>query len=286
MSDKLFFLNGSRAMISLGPLTATQHCPYRCAFCYVQDGFDKYAALNENQILDFLKNNRENYSIIYISGDTDSFAPPRTQRALMLLQRIVSEIDCDLLFTTRTVFSENEYLIIKNIVATQNAKKKKLYSCVSITRYSESVSYIEPKPIPSPDERIISLKKLKEIGAITVLAMRPFLPVVSINDYITILDKTKGFIDIALGECFYFVPNGKICNRVFPNGISDSIRANLTHNNKMQFDNNEEEWDIWNSSEYEKAVRTKCEDIGVVFSMYSDEAIKEYLIRKKYEKRV
>ncbi len=66
MSEKWFFLNGKRAMVSLGPLTRNHHCPYQCAFCYVQDGFNKYATLDEDEIMNFLKKNRDNYHIIYI----------------------------------------------------------------------------------------------------------------------------------------------------------------------------------------------------------------------------
>lgn len=281
MSERLFFLDGKRAMISLGPLTQKQHCPYRCAFCYVQDGFKQYASLDEDAILSFLKDNRDKYNIIYVSGDTDSFAPPRTRRALSLIERIVLETDCDVLFTTRTIFSESDYAILKRIVGEQNRTSNKLFACISITRYSDDVSYLEPTPIPSPDDRIEVLKRLKQLGATTVLAMRPFLPVVNVNDYLKILDKTKGYIDIALGECFYFVPGGKICQRVFPNGIDDSTQKDITHGNKMPFDDNDEEWDIWDSSFYEKTVCDRCKELGIIFAMHSEDAIKEYL--KKYE---
>lgn len=277
MSERLFFLDGKRAMISLGPYAKTQHCPYRCAFCYVQDGFKQYASLDEDAILKFLINNREKYNIIYVSGDTDSFAPPRTQRALSLIERIVLETDCDVLFTTRTAFTEENYETLRRIVVEQNRTGNHLFACVSITRYSDNVSYLEPKPIPTPEERIEVLKRLKGVGVTTVLAMRPFLPVVNVNDYLTILDKTCGYVDIALGECFYFIPNGKICKRVFPDGITEEVAQNITHGNKMVFDDNEEDWDIWDSSEYESTVRAKCDEMNIIFSMHSEEAIEEYL---------
>ena len=58
------------------------------------------------------------------------------------------------------------------------------------------------------------------MGAITMLGLRPFLPVVNMHDYTTILDKIYPDLDIALGECFYFIRNGSIQERVFPKGIS------------------------------------------------------------------
>lgn len=273
---KLFFLNGKRAMISLGPFNSDRHCPYRCAFCYVQDGFEKYANLDVNDILAFLKANRKNYEIVYISGDTDSFAPPRTNIALELLAKISNHLDVDLLFTTRTIFDAEHLSLIKNVADNQRKKGYCLYACVSITRYSENVAYIEPSPIPSPDKRIETLINLKKAGAITVATLRPFLPVINVNDYITILEKAKGYVDIALGESFYFIPYGEIYQRVFPNGIPEHCLKDISHGNKMAFDTNELEWDVWDSAEYERIVRKYCDENGIIFSMHSDDAIAEY----------
>lgn len=114
-----FYLDGKRAMISLGPLTQKRHCPYRCAFCYVQDDFSSYVKLDVDEIIKFLKEKRSMYNIIYVSGDTDSFAPPRTREGLDLLYKAAIEVDCDLLFTTRTTFKDSDYEKLKLIAAEQ-----------------------------------------------------------------------------------------------------------------------------------------------------------------------
>lgn len=276
-NDYFFVRKGDRAMVSLGPLSSNKHCPYSCAFCYVQDDFQSYASVPENQIIEFLEDHRHLYSIIYVSGDTDSFAPPRTEKGLSLLLRISKQFDCDLLFTTRTVFkSAEQFRIISEITKNQIRKGKELYACVSITRYSNEVSYLEPAPIPSPNERIEMLKRLHETGAVTVLAMRPFLPVVPVSDYLKIIEKTKEFVDIALGEFFYFIREGNIYKRVFPDGISQDIENDISRGNKMSFDVNNSDWDIWRSKKYEDIVSTKCKEYDIVFSMHSDCAIKAY----------
>lgn len=272
----LFFLNGKRAMISLGPLNEKQHCPYKCAFCYVQDGFSHYANLDIDSILAFLISHRKRYEIIYISGDTDSFAPPRTDIALDLLHRISHKLDVDMLFTTRTVFNSDQLTAIKSVADNQRKKRRRLYACISITRYSKNVAYIEPSPIPSPDDRIETLIKLKKAGATTVLTLRPFLPVVDVNDYITILAKSKEYVDIALGESFYFIPNGAIYKRVFPDGIPELCKKDITHGNKMVFDTNDLDWDVWDSSAYEAVIRQYCDEHGIIFAMHSKDAIAEY----------
>jgi 8-oxo-dGTP pyrophosphatase MutT (NUDIX family) len=186
------------------------------------------------------------------------------------------EVDCDLLFTTRAKFTEENYATLKTIVEEQNRTNNALYACISITRYSDKTKYLEPSPIPTPDERIEVLRRLKEIGATTVLAMRPFLPVVDVEDYLTILEKAHKFVDITLGESFFFIRDGKIQGRVFPNGISADVGKNIIRDQRMVFDDNESLWDVWNSDEYESVVSNRCRELGIVFSMHSDDAIFEY----------
>lgn len=275
-----FFLELDRAMVSLGPIRPNKNCPYSCAFCYVQDGFIPYKVSNIDEIIKFLKVNREKYNIIYISGDTDSFAPiakdrTRTKEGLSLLLKISEEIDCDLLFTTRAVFESKELEIIKESVNNLKKKNKLLFACQSITRYSKQYEYLEPQPICEPDLRIENLKNLKELGAVTVLAMRPFLPVIPLSDYVMILEKCKEFSDIVLGEKFYFKLDGKICKRVFLNGVSEDLKKNLKKE-KMNFNDNTDWWDVYTGEEIEKVISEKCKDYGIIFSMHSSDAIKEY----------
>jgi DNA repair photolyase len=276
-----FYLNGKRAMVSLGPLNDKVHCPYSCAFCYVQDEFVSYAKLDVDEIISFLKHKKNDYNIIYVSGDTDSFAPPRTERGLDLLHKITMEIDSDLLFTTRTIFSDENYEKIKKVIEMQKSKNRELYACVSITRFSPSTDYLEPHPIPTPSERIGVLRHLKELDATTVLAMRPFLPVVKLQDYLDIIDLAKEFVDIVLGECFYFVRGEVVQQRMFPHGIPKEVECNITKKQTMVFDDNSAYWDIWASSEYQETVKAKCDKYGIIFSMHSDDGIEKFIQNKK-----
>ncbi len=129
-----FYIGNNRAMISLGPLNKLQYCPFKCKFCYVNNGFNSYNALTDEEILDFLMKSRQYYEIVYISGDTDSFAPPRTQRAIKLLEKILINIDVDVLFTTRTIFNNKDLTKLKEINEKFKQKNRNLYACISISR--------------------------------------------------------------------------------------------------------------------------------------------------------
>ena len=186
--DLPFYIGNNRAMISLGPLTDKKYCPYNCAFCYVKSGFTKYAKMEMENIIAFLKENKEKYDIVYISGDTDSFAPPRTSKAIELIKMIAQYIDVDITFTTRTIFDEEDIKRLKGISDYMKEKKHILIPSISISSlYSHD--FVEPKPIPTPEERIELLKRLKENGLSTILATRPFLPTIDAEEYIQIIKK-------------------------------------------------------------------------------------------------
>ena len=271
-----FYLNGERAMVSLGPLTEKKYCPYSCAFFFFFDDFGSYVSLDLDDIINFLVVNRNKYNIIYVSGDTDSFAPPRTDKGVQLLSMISQSVECDLLFTTRAVLPDFVLNRLSEIADRQRKINKLLIAATSITRYSEEVAYLEPAPIPSPDERIQHMKNMKALGAVTMLGLRPFLPMVNVNDYIAILDKIHPFLDIALGERFYFIRNGNIQKRVFPNGIPKEIEKEIKRGQKMYFDDNQSYWDTWSSLSVERTVAEHCRKRGIIFAMHSTEALEEY----------
>lgn len=274
-----FYIENNRAMVSLGPLNNKRTCPYNCAFCYVQDGFVSYEKKDISEIIKFLVRHRAEYEIIYVSGDTDSFAAPRKEVGLSLLQSIAEIIDCDLLFTTRTVFDDEDIGTLSNVVNVLKHKNKFLFACVSVTRYSDEVEYLEPYPIPSPLERLQTLKKLHDIGAVTVLALRPFLPVVPTGDYIEVLQQAADYTDIVLGEVFYFISGGKIEKRIFKQGVPKGVMAELK-TQKMDFNSNEENWSVWEGEKIEKQLREYCKMNNIVFSMRSNMAIAEYKAQK------
>lgn len=268
--ENAFYIGNNRAMISLGPLTDKKYCPYSCAFCYVKSDFMKYMKLEIEDIIKFLKKNKEKYNIVYISGDTDSFAPPRTDISIELIKRISECIDVDITFTTRTTFNEESLKKLRNINDYMKNKNHKLIASISISRLY-SADYIEPKPIPSPEERIETLKKLKENGLYTILATRPFLPIIDANEYIEIIKRAKGYIHAVLGEIWY--ADEKLVKDVCKN---IEIKRIQFVEKTMDFDNNNKIWKCYEANEIVQKVSQFCKDNEIPFYMRSNPAI-EYI---------
>lgn len=179
-----FDVRDNRAMVSLGPLTSKRYCIYRCPFCYVNAGFASYASLNVQEIKNWLEHHRGAFDVIYISGDTDSFAHPRTDAGLALLRELL-EFNVDLLFTTKAVFNVQQLNILSDISKSLAKREKLLFGCTSVAQLN--FPHLEPHPIEPPLRRIEQLKIFKSLGIVSVLAMRPFLPIVPISEYLEIL---------------------------------------------------------------------------------------------------
>lgn len=206
-----YFLGLDRAMVSLGPLTDHVYCSYKCKFCYVNGPYRKYARREVGEIFDWLHDKRDQYSIVYISGDTDSFAPPRTMVALDLLDRLLT-LDIDVLFTTRYVFSAEERQILHSISA-QYARKHKLFvPCISISQLTHPE--LEPPPIPSPSARFDQMKWLYHIGVKALLTVRPFMPYIAGEEYAEIVRQGAPYSAAVLGGDLYSDEEGVIDNTI------------------------------------------------------------------------
>jgi DNA repair photolyase len=162
-----------RAMVSLGPLSPKRYCTYKCGFCYVAGEFQQYPRRSAEDVIAWLAQRREAFDIVYVSGDTDSFARPRTSEGIHLLKGIAN-LDVDILFTTRYAFNADEADLLAGIAATQAERGHLFIACGSVLSLSSLPS--EPKPIPSAGERLESMQLLAERGATAVLTVRPLLP--------------------------------------------------------------------------------------------------------------
>lgn len=266
-----FFVGLDRLMLSLGPLSDGRHCPYDCAFCYVGHGFSSYQSLSLADILEWVKSVHSSYSIIYVSGDTDSFAPPRTQMGLELLEAL-SELEVDLLFTTRMAFEPEHLKLLSKVAARQRRTGHLFIGCISIPRL-RSGGHLESPNTPTPSERIETLRTLHELGLQTVLTVRPFLPVIPVAEYVELVEKCLATTDVVLGESWYADEGGILERRVFQGSAPEEVSFSRV---KMDFDGNEQWWRVWSGSDIEKAIGNACADSTVPFFMRSLPAV-EYL---------
>ncbi len=191
-------------MISIGPLTDKNHCSFKCPFCYVKsENYQRYTNWDLSKTISWLENNSELIDIIYISGDTDSFAKPRTAKGIELLNAI-SFLKKDILFTTRFVFNEKELNSLSTISNRIIQNGNLAISCTSICQLT--CPNLEPRPIRPPSERIQQLKNFKNAGWLPILSMRPLLPQVPLDDYEKIITWASKYTSYCLISPYYYDP--------------------------------------------------------------------------------
>lgn len=256
-------------MVSLGPLSPKRFCTYRCSFCYVHVDFGSYRTLPVEQIIEYLRRRAAEFDIVYVSGDTDSLAPPRTKDGLDLIDALV-DLGTDVLFTTRARLDESH--LDRLASANQRLKEKGniLFGCISISRL-RSAPHIEPKPVPSPGHRLEVLRGLHERGIVSVLAMRPFLPVIPVSEYVELAQLATPFVDVILGEVWYADRGGVLERQVLgPDGSAGLV----FEEHQMDFDSNNAIWKVWNGTDARVALETYCGSAHIPFFMRSEPAIK------------
>jgi DNA repair photolyase len=265
-----FDIRDNRIMLSLGPLSSKKYCTFSCAFCYVQAEFASYASLTLDETLAWVRSVREPYDVIYVSGDTDSFARPRTEMGIGLLEGL-AQFNVDLLFTTRHVFVGEDLAQLAALARRLRRSGRRLVGCTSICQLHHP--HLEPKPVPLPSERLAQLGRFRRAGLTTVLALRPFMPTVPIVDYLTLAERAAGSVDAILGEMWFADSAGRLEARVFGAGPRPDAEMRRA---RMDFDENDAEWRVWAVPETERRVRERCVQLGIPFFMRSRPALEYF----------
>lgn len=259
-----FEISNGRALVSLGPLSKRRSCTYGCGFCYVGPGFNQYPNWPNEDIVSYLNTRRKEFNIVYVSCDTDSFAPPRTKQGVDLLESL-EQLGCDLLFTTRAVLDSANFTRLCELNQRMSVQGQKIFGCVSIPRL-RSAPHLEPRPIPSPEARIEQLQHFKETGLVSVLAMRPFLPVIPTNEYIELVRLCQPFVDAVLGSTWYADTAGTLERRVLLGPTPDNIHFT---EGQMDFNQNGIAWKIYEGQEARAEIERFCASQGIPFFMRS-----------------
>lgn len=254
-------------MVSLGPLNRTKFCTYNCPFCYVHTDFKSYASMDIDEITAWLAGVSEPFDVIYVSGDTDSFAPPRADQGVALLKAL-SIFEADLLFTTRAVLRPEHLTEVTKLREQLSARGRLLFGCVSVAQLT--FPNLEPPPIPSPSARLEQLRRFHEAGLIAVLAVRPFLPMVPVEEYVQIVDLARGFADVVLGEGWYADKDGVLERKVFRGAVPQNIPFVL---HPMDFDDNGAVWKVFEANDARTVVSAHCQSVGIPFFMRSRPAV-------------
>jgi hypothetical protein len=270
-------------MISLGPLTGNVFCTYKCRFCYVHGPYPRYANRSVDEIMSWLVAHRSQYDIVYLSGDTDSFARPRTRDAIELLTRMAG-LDVDVLFTTRYVFSRPEREDIRLLLKRYDANDQLLVPCISISQLHRPE--LEPRPVQSAWSRLEQVRWLHGEGAKVLLTIRPFIPYLRPDEYAEIAHLGGPHSAAILGGDWYVDLDGRIDLQVRRAlGIPDQQKLDprTAKQGPVDSTNDGQEWLTYRHPDAETAVGGIAAAIGKKFFMRSSPAVDFF--HEQYEHR-
>jgi DNA repair photolyase len=267
--SKPYFIGLGRAMVSLGPISSQRYCSYQCKFCYVQGPFPKYAAAPPEEIVKWLAARRDEYDIVYVSGDTDSFAAPRAPKALELLSRL-SNLDVDVLFTTRAILSAADTETLLNIGTRQRRAGQFLIACISVSQLHHPK--LEPRPIAPAADRIDFLRRLKAGGLTTALTVRPFIPSIEAGEYRAIVEMGHNAADVVLGGNLYLDEGGFI-ETTIAGALDQKMPSARETDQPLDFSLDDQDWRVVSHPDAEREVNGVCRELGKPFFMRSGDAI-------------
>ena len=105
---------------------------------------------------------------------------------------------------------------------------------------------------------------------VTVLAMRPFLPVIPPDEYVEIASICRPYVDVALGEVWYVDKTGILELKVFRGPVPSNVRY---EEHEMDFDSNGKTWKVWDGAAPERRVADYCASVNLPFFMRSRPAV-------------
>jgi hypothetical protein len=268
--DSAYYIGDNRrAMVSLGPVKHRNYCTFSCPFCYVQGPFPRYQrTADPTQVVTWLNQRRDQFDTIYVSGDTDSFAPPRTEKALKLLDELLS-LECTVLFTTRHFFNMQQRITLKRVAEDYRAAGIQLIGCISVSQLYHPP--LEPTPIASPEDRMEQLRWMRESGLVSILTIRPFIPGVPASEYEEIARRGADGVDLVLGGDWYVDPAGIILRRT-EQAIGVKIDFPSTRQ-PLDFTEDGTAWKVYSHAAAQRAVSEVCREKGVPFFMRSGPAL-------------
>ncbi|MCX6803298.1 MAG: radical SAM protein [Candidatus Diapherotrites archaeon] len=250
---------GKRVIVSFG-----QKCCFDCKYCYTfSKNFDNFTKRSAKEIFKALqKLDCKKFDTIYLSCDMEPFVNEKEAVKLIML---LSGLGKNIHFTTKKVLSKST---LNSLVKINNALQKKgclLIPAVTIAAM-KSASFLEPAPIPSVEDRINFIKTLSKCGFKVIFAMRPFLPVVGLEEYKGLIDLVKNDVACVLGGIFYFDSEGVIEGRI-------GCKINLCEESLMDFVDNYSKWYVYSGEKEREFVNAYCAKNNIKFFMRSKPAI-------------
>jgi hypothetical protein len=179
----LFTVEKMRVLVPVG-----EPCPFGCRYCYTRGGEVGLSRVSPAEILnrfqEFLRENTAGFETIQFGYDGDPFSRP--ERGLAMLAELATT-GKHVNFSTKALLSNEVTSALGEIGEKIHAAGKTLSALISVSCW-DSAAVVEPHT-PSPQERMLTISRLKGIKIPVFIAVRPVLPHIADEEYERIVDE-------------------------------------------------------------------------------------------------
>lgn len=179
----LFTVEKNRVLVPVG-----EPCPFGCRYCYTRGGDVGLSRVSAEEILsrfqEFLRENTVGFETIQFGYDGDPFARP--ERGIAMLAELATT-GKHINFSTKALLSGAVISELGEIEKKVHAVGKTLSALVSVSCW-DSAAVVEPHT-PSPQERMLTIARLKEIKIPVFISVRPVLPHIADREYERMVDE-------------------------------------------------------------------------------------------------
>ncbi|MCM1286214.1 MAG: hypothetical protein NC213_07645 [Acetobacter sp.] len=169
-------------------------CNFNCKHCFALELEDNQRTNSISQIINSLKS--KEFDVIYVSHNKENFI--NVDEGIELCETLFNTYKKDICVTTRQVIEEQNALkTLKDLNNKMLNSGNSLYFSISIPALY-SYDFTENKTfVPTPIQRILFMKSLKNMGIKVILTVRPLFPekYIEKQEIIDLIRISQPFVD-------------------------------------------------------------------------------------------
>ena len=246
-------------------------CPMNCKHCYAHEL--EYSS-NSNCISEVVNEvDKQEFDIIYVSQRYENFYDE--EKGVSLCQALYERHHKDLLIITRSYLSDRLVEKLVQLNKTMQCRGNQLYLAVSICA-EQSYSFTEDESVcPTPQQRLLNLKRVHPHHIKTLLFLRPVFPdkVIPAAECISIIKQAKDFTDAVISSGL--IVSDAILKRL---GLEKASFAYLESGDSSYLADLNQDDILYMDVENElQMIQNECEFFGIPFFRHSMPAL-NYLL--------
>lgn len=255
-------MNKERVIVSF-----SGRCEMNCKHCFALEQEKDFQLNDVDSVVNSLEH--ENFDIIYVSHNKENFYKP--WEGVELCEKLYYKYRKDLCITSRCVLDDNSFDRMVRLNDTMKKEGHDMFWCISIPALERAYVTEDFSKVPSPQERISFLEKIKLANIYSILTIRPLFPeqIISHEEIKNLLDLVQNCIDVV-------ITGGLV--------VTDYIleRLCIESQDLQYYEGNESQYLVGAISENARFVdvhkekdmlRKYCEKLNIVFFEHSMEAI-------------